>query len=178
MVVVNLNELEVGVRGPGLESSVQLGRHKLLAPQLVRTRCQTGIGLSSCGGFRFDLLVSQCSFPPSLGTYHIPKSGFRNESSRCRTFSTFSSVSCCFPPRRCFHIEQLRASPEFLHQPDRSVGGHQRLAFAFRLCLCLRHFTSGGREVIVLKSSDEAAVGKARDWSFPNKPIPVSRIGK
>ena len=51
MVVVNLDELEVGVRGPRLESSVQLGRHKLLAPQLVRPRCQAGIGLSSCGGF-------------------------------------------------------------------------------------------------------------------------------
>ena len=32
MVVLDLDELEVGVRGPGLERSIQLGRHKLLAP--------------------------------------------------------------------------------------------------------------------------------------------------
>ena len=28
----------------------------------------------------------------------------------------------------------------------------------------------------MLKSSDEAAVGKARDWSFPNKPLPGSKL--
>ena len=79
MVVVNLYELEVGVGGPGLERTSQLRFHKLLASQLVSPGCQADKWkLNNIFWRILDLLVCQSSFPPSLGTYHVSKSGFDN----------------------------------------------------------------------------------------------------
>ena len=83
IVVINLDKLEVGVGGPGLERTSQLCFHKLLASQLVSPGCQAdqwkfdhSIFWEDFGWL--DLLVGQSSFPPSLGTYHVSKSGFDN----------------------------------------------------------------------------------------------------
>ena len=86
-----------------------------------------------------------------------------------------------------FLLVLLLPSPSLF--PHRAAPSRARVSASTRpvgrrppkTCICLQimfmletfHFR---RKVIVIKSRREAAVGKARDWSFPNKPLPGSKL--